>query len=173
MEGFVAEFILVLKFSIVVTVLLNCIIGQVNERVFTVLECKLVTTRPDVALFIPEAFYLLFYSHQQHVTSDVKFPLIIQEGLFDIFLQDISPYRFLILSCLAYYAFDRLDGIMDSNTIASVRIFPWFENPYILGGRILLFNLVEMAYEGGPGFIGEAGDVKGQGEVLEDVLCLG
>ena len=53
LKAIVTKFVLVLKFTIFVTVLLNSIIGQMNKGVLTIIQSKLVTARPDIPIPVP------------------------------------------------------------------------------------------------------------------------
>jgi hypothetical protein len=90
LEVSVAEFITLLIFSILLTVLLHGIVCQMNEIVFAIFDVILERCSANVALSIPVTFELAIYAGHHHVMSDIEFPPKIQKWLLQILLNDES-----------------------------------------------------------------------------------
>jgi len=73
-----AQFVTVLKFAIVVSFLLDCIVRQVDQLVSHIVECVLPATCADIAILIAIAFQTAINACQQSEAPEVKLALMNQ-----------------------------------------------------------------------------------------------
>lgn len=68
-----------LKLTILLTVALNGVIGQVNVNVLNVVRVVVLGTCADVSFVVPKIFCTLANADQQKVAPDVEFAFLVQE----------------------------------------------------------------------------------------------
>lgn len=122
-------------FTIVLSVFLNSIVGQVNHFV-CLFVAEWFWRRADVSLFKPVSLDPFVDEDQQGITTDVKFPLAIQVRS-DIALDDVCVFwRDSVQMWLNVGS-----RFMDSDAISSIGVFSRFDDPQILlfgkGWRVL------------------------------------
>ena len=77
-------------FPIALPVDLNCIVSQVNHLITDIIEIEVFRSSSDVALAVPIGSHEAVDSSDDHVMADVKFPAFIEQGVFNVFLDDIG-----------------------------------------------------------------------------------
>ena len=89
----IANFITILKFPILLTLLLNSIISQMNIFILQMLQTKFLTRRSDVPLLIPISLHYSIYTRYQDIASDVEFPLVVKKWVLEVFLDYNASIR--------------------------------------------------------------------------------
>ena len=91
MELYIAELVARLKLSIVIQLLLHSIVGEMHKPIGDILERKLPTTGPEVAIGIPVALQVAIDRAHQCKAPDVELTVLVQQRLLDILLYDVGP----------------------------------------------------------------------------------
>lgn len=122
------DFVAKLKSTVVVWSLLDCVIGEMDELV-EVLQVELLPWGPQIPIIIGERHQIAIDRSDQSEASYIKLPVFEESWIFDVFLYDKRPSvpRFWINVWFDFFQFS-LHGDAD----ASVGIFTWFQDPYIL-----------------------------------------
>ena len=121
------EFIAWLKLSILFTVLLNSIIGQVDEFAFQIFYTKNFARSSSVALFIPVRPKLTIYHANHQIAPHIKFSTIVKKW-HQIFLNYKSRFRLFHLLFLDQLL-NFFNGLLDTDTSPSVCILCRLDNP--------------------------------------------
>lgn len=122
------DFIATLKFSILLSFLLNSIVCQVNQFIVKVFQGVLSACCSNVAFFIPISFHTSINGSYQNVNTDVEFSFVVKERIFHILLNNKSARRVTFLTDQRTDFSYRTDDI---DAVASVGIFARFADPHI------------------------------------------
>lgn len=117
-------------------VLLDCIVGEMDESIVEVLHVEFFGGCADVAVLVPIAFLIPVDAGDANIRSDIKFSFLVEEG-HDVLLNDMSARATHFVNPIsADDLFDLLQTFHDLNTCASVRVLSRFDQP-----RISFFRL--------------------------------
>jgi hypothetical protein len=126
---------MILKLSILLPLLLNSIVGEMNEFIVYIFETELFTGCSDIALLIPVPLDYAVDSCNQNVATYVEFASIVQKRILHIFLN----YKAVtLLAFLVRQQFNLVQITKHANTIAPIRILSWLAYPYIGRSPLLL-----------------------------------
>ena len=79
---------MVFELSILFTSLLDGVIGQMHEFVAELFELKLFARCAKISFLVPVAFYYPFDGGYQNKAANVKFSLVVEERVLEVFLDD-------------------------------------------------------------------------------------
>ncbi len=79
------------KLSIIITLLLHSIIGQVDQPVGDILQAELLAARPEVSLIVPVTLQIPIHCGQQCVAPNIELSLPVEHWLLDVFLYNVRP----------------------------------------------------------------------------------
>jgi hypothetical protein len=68
-----------------------------NHPVFVILRCVLSGTSPQVALLVPVALEVAVDGGGESEASDVELAVLVEEGLFNVFLNDVGSFLAILL----------------------------------------------------------------------------
>ena len=71
--------------------LLHSIVSQVNQPIGNILKVEVFAAGSQVTVTIPEPLHVTVYCSHEGVGSDVKLAILVKQGLFNIFLDDVGP----------------------------------------------------------------------------------
>ena len=91
MEVRVGELVATLKLPVVITLLLHCVVSQMNKSISNILKIEVLATSPKVALIVPIALEVAINCSQQSVASNVKLSVLVEERLLKVFLDNVGP----------------------------------------------------------------------------------
>lgn len=106
---------------------LNCIVGEMDHAVHVV-EGELFRGCAYVAIIVPICFEVAMDGGDEHVAANVKFPVLVEEWVPDILLDDVGVSGFDVLDDGLYLS--QFRTYRDAS--APVAHFSWFYNPNIL-----------------------------------------
>jgi len=86
------QFVSVLELSVVLRLLLNGIIGEMDELVLDVLKGEFLAAGPDVGVFEEVAFEFAVDSLEHSEAPYVELPPVEQKRSLDVLLEDDSPF---------------------------------------------------------------------------------
>lgn len=87
------QFVCILKLAIIIRVLLNSVIGQMNELVAQVLHTELLARGSQIAILVEIAYQVSVDACQQPITPYVKLPLVYQQRVFNVLLDDCRLFH--------------------------------------------------------------------------------
>ena len=131
MEFVVGQLVSRLKLTIILGPLLNCIIGQVNELVLELAEYVLSARRSQVAFVVDVNLQITIHCGTEHICTDVELSAMDKERIVDVLLDDACSAaigRRLLHNLLNLIIFTR-----HLNTMTSVCVFSWLDDPNVLG----------------------------------------
>ena len=128
LEVSVAELVEIFVLAEVFRLLLDSIIGEMDELIPKVGKVKLSTARSDVAILVEVASDLPVDTCQQGKYSEVKFSSMYQQRVVDVLLDYVG----VLLTASSSHPdqapyFAKALGNIDSDT--SIRVLSWFHNP--------------------------------------------
>lgn len=172
-----------LVLAIVCVVDLNCIICKMDVGL-KVANIERISRGANITLLVPVGSCHSIEICHENVMSDIEFALVVEKRTINIFLNDVGLWGFTIIApcflclflCLFYQIIEFIDLINDYDSIASIAILSWLDNPYIsffflslLGDG--LCSLLKIVDKLSIFWIFESFfDVKCQRNVREDVL---
>ena len=127
----VAQLVAGLELSVVIKLLLDCIVGQVHIPIRHVLQREFTAGGTQVAFAVPVALQVTIYATHEGETTDVEFPVFVQERLLDVLLYNIASSIAINISVL-HQAFDMLKIFTDLNATASVCVLARLDDPQAL-----------------------------------------
>ena len=169
MEG---EFVGWLVLAVSARFLLDRIVGEVDVGVSDFREVEGVAGCPDVPLLIPVGLGFPVVDSQQHEHSDVELPMVVEQWVRDVQLQDQGSFLALLLIPISAghdSLFDVVEVLRAGDALSSIRELPWLHDPTVrqlfllpvfVEGDELFVLLVENAFA----------DVEGDGHNVEDIL---
>jgi hypothetical protein len=69
---------------------LDCVIGEVNQRVESIFQGEGVTAGADVTIFVPVGFEVALDTGEEKVVAKVEFAVVVEEGFMEIGLDDVG-----------------------------------------------------------------------------------
>ena len=102
-------------------------IGEVVERIFP-------RRRPYVSILVAIPLNLSIDRCQQTIAAEIKFPLVNQQRVINVLLQNVGPLRIARPSPNNLLHFAKRASKLDSN--ASIGVFTRFYNPSVLRGSV-------------------------------------
>ena len=126
LEVTVRQFIAVFKPPVVFRLLLNSVIGQMHKLIACVTDginlgrCSQVPFRVVVPLYNP------IKTSDHHEAPNVKFPTVYQKRISNVPLNYVSVFSGQWERVVNERTLYLLDILTDSDSIPSVRVFPWF-----------------------------------------------
>lgn len=73
----IGYFVSFLEFAIILSSLLDCIVGEMSEEIFGVFSWVLAGSCSDISVSIPVPFYATIGASYGHIMSDIEFPFLI------------------------------------------------------------------------------------------------
>ena len=137
-----AHLVAILEFSIVLGLLLDSVVGQVDEHVRHVVEGVLATAGPYVAILVAVAFQAAVDAREQAEAAEVKLALVHQQGVVNVLLDDESPVSFFA-HWAPYNLLDFAQSLDHSDTLATIRILAWLDDPRVLRDTELALDLLD------------------------------
>lgn len=132
------HFVAIFELSIVVTVLLYGIIGQMNKLVIQVVDVILLTTSSNVTILIEVTFQMTIDWSQHSITPEVKFSLMYEQRIINVFLNDKSSiFGQWVIRCSLYDLLDLIHVGRHIDSIPSISVLSRFDDPYILMHPVL------------------------------------
>jgi hypothetical protein len=86
----IGDLISLLELAIILSVLLDGVIGQMGEQILRVLNAVFAGSRPDVPVRVPVALHLAVVAGHRHVMPDIKFTPLVEQRALDVLLDDKS-----------------------------------------------------------------------------------
>jgi len=87
----VAELVTWLVLTVIVSILLDGIVGQVDQVVIEILQIVLVAACTDVTLLVPEGLEIAVDACDHHVVPDIELSVVIQKRAVYVALNDVCP----------------------------------------------------------------------------------
>lgn len=166
-----AKLISIFILSVFVTIDLNCIIGEMDKLIRRVIQLKLVATCPNISFIIPVPLDDAVEPYQEHIASDIKFALIIQERPVNIFLDDEC---FLFIVGTWNLSLNPLLNLiivtMNGNPVPSIRVLSWFDNPQTTALRIIFHIFIVIISKLLPRLIIVSFHMKSYRQIIKYVL---
>jgi hypothetical protein len=131
----IGDLIIILKLAILFSLLLDGIVGEVDELVLEVLQAELLAGCADVALLVPVPLYHSVDCRQQDVAAKVEFTLVVKERVLEIFLDYYCSFVYASLADESFYLWQRGE---DCDAVAAVRVLPRFADPNIVAAFLAL-----------------------------------
>ena len=136
----------VLIFTIVLRILLDSIICQMNVLIIEIRNIELFTTCSNEAILIEITLKMSIYWRHKPIASEIEFTILDQERMIYILLNNKSLFfDFSCCSTLAAWIRDKWLNLgkarWNINTITSVCVLSWFNNPYISRDLISSFDI--------------------------------
>lgn len=179
MELGVGKLVTRLKLTVVFASFLNRVVGEMNHAVRRIFEIILATTRPQVAILVPVALQVSIIRRRQGEASNIELAIFVQQGLLDVFLDDVTAFVTVDLLGLN----QRLDVVQITahlDAATPVSVFAWLYNPEgatvlgVLLQRLVTLRVVESFNKFLKFTIGlTLTDVKRQRQVVEGILASG
>lgn len=118
----VAQFVSLLVLAVLIAVLLDCVVGEVHEPIAQVLQAVEEAGCLDVALLVEVKLESAVDVHRQQVGPNVELPAVVQEGVFDVLLNN---QLLLALQPLPHFP----QGPRQSYPLPSVGVLRWLQDP--------------------------------------------
>ena len=137
-----AQLISVLELAKLVSLLLNCIVCQMNERVSDVVECVLTTARPDVPVLIAVALKTAIDARAEAKAAEVKLALMHEQRVVNVLLY----YKCAVAIFFQGPPNNLLNftqSLDDSDALSAIRILSRLDDPGVLRSTMLLANLLD------------------------------
>jgi hypothetical protein len=131
LEVWVGELVAALKLPIVITLLLDCVVSQMNKSISNILKIEVFATSPKVALIVPIALEVAINCSQQSVASNVKLSVLVKERLFDVFLDNVGPLLSVDIG-VRYNLLNLREFPANLNATASIGVFSRLDYPNLL-----------------------------------------
>jgi hypothetical protein len=131
LEVWVGELVATLKLPVVITLLLDCVVSQMNKSISNILKIEVLATSPKVALIVPIALEVAINSSQQSVASNVKLSVLVEERLLNVFLDNVRPLLSVDIS-VRYNLLNLREFPANLNATASIGVFSRLDYPNLL-----------------------------------------
>jgi hypothetical protein len=131
LEIWVRELVATLKLPVVITLLLDCVVSQMNKSISNILKIEVLATSPKVALIVPIALEVAINSSQQSVASNVKLSVLVEERLLNVFLDNVRPLLSVDI-CVRYNLLYLREFPANLNATASIGVFSRLDYPNLL-----------------------------------------
>ena len=119
------------KSAIIVTLLLHGVIGQMYHTIGCVFQVVLAATRPKVPVCVPVRLQVSVLGRAERVAPNVELPILVQERLLDVLLNDIAAPVAVYLLCLNQ-TLDVIQVATDLDTATSVRVLSRLYDPELV-----------------------------------------
>lgn len=124
------QFVPGLKLGVLVRVLLDGVVGQMNECISAVLDRELAAARSNIALLIPVGPDYAVGLRDEHVAPEIELPAVVEEGAVDVELHNVGLFFAVGMHLLAGQdLLDFLEAVADVDAVAAVGDFPGLDNP--------------------------------------------
>ena len=137
------QLIVTFKFSKVIGMLLNRIIGQMYKFICNIIQIEFFTWSAHISIFIKISFHRAPYRRHNAIASKIKFSFVHQQGIVNIFLNYKSPFIFFRGTTCANNRTNLLKRPTNLNSIASVSVFTRFNDPGITGYSVLFASILD------------------------------
>jgi hypothetical protein len=131
LEVWVGELVATLKLPVVITLLLDCVVSQMNKSISNILKIEVLATSPKVALIVPIALEVAINSSQQSVASNVKLSVLVEERLLNVFLDNVRPLLSVDIG-VRYNLLYLREFPANLNATASIGVFSRLDYPNLL-----------------------------------------
>ena len=105
-----------------------------NERVRDIVQGELSRARPDIGILVAVPLKGTVDTGQHAKAPEVELPLVHQQRVVNVFLDDVGTVLFI---CLSNDGLDIPERFDNSDPLASVCILTWLDDPGVLGGSVL------------------------------------
>ena len=120
-----------LKFSIILMVLLNGIIGEMHKFIAEILHIKLFGSRSNIPILKPIALLIPVDTTYTNVGAYIEFTLLVEEG-HDVLLNDVSANSSHFIN---FIFLDNISNLFDSlnhlNVCSTISIFTRLHEPSV------------------------------------------
>lgn len=148
-----------------------------DHAIGRVLQIILATGSPQVAVLVPVALQVSIIRARQREAPNVELAILVQQGLLDVFLNDVTAFVTVDLLRLNQ-RLDVVEVATDLNAAAPVRVLTRLHDPEgvaVLGvflQRFVILRVVETLHELLKLTVGlTLPNMKSQGQVVEGVLA--
>ena len=131
LEVGVGELVATLKLPVVITLLLDCVVSQMNKSICNILKIEVLATSPKVALIVPIALEVAINCSQHSVASNVKLSVLVKERLLNVFLDNVRPLLSVDIS-VRYNLSNLREFLANLNATASIGVFSRLDYPNLL-----------------------------------------
>ena len=131
MEVRVGELVATLKLPVVITLLLDCVVSQMNKSICNILKIEVLATSPKVALIVPIALEVAINCSQHSVASNVKLSVLVKERLLNVFLDNVRPLLSVDIG-VRYNLPNLREFLANLNATASIGVFSRLDYPNLL-----------------------------------------
>lgn len=129
----VGDFVAFFVFAIPFAVLLNGIVGKVDDLLPNVIDVELVRGCPNVPFPEPIGPHRPVQSADHHVVPDVEFPPFVEKWFFDVLLHDVCLFAAIeVLFLFLQNRVQLVNLVNHSDALPSVGKLPRLHNPHIL-----------------------------------------
>ncbi len=127
-----AHFVSVFIFPIVFWPFLHSVIGEMYKFVLDIINIEFFAASSDIGIIVKVTFQITIYWSQHSITSEIKLSPVYQQWVIYVLLNNESPIFSEWWACsFANDAFDFMHSRAYIDSIASISIFSWLNNPNI------------------------------------------
>lgn len=114
-------FISFFKLTIILAILLNCIIGEVSEEIFSIFDVVLAWSSSDISISIPITFHFTIVASYCHVVSYIKFSSLVKKWPLNVLLNNKCPISSIWVTLFWFKSiFYLIQGRTNSDSSASI-----------------------------------------------------
>ena len=177
MEFLIGDLVALLVLAVLIGVLLDCVVGEMDEQVVALLECELGGRGSNVAFRIPVGFDDAVEASDEHVVADIELPALVQQRLLYVLLQDEGSDIAVVALLFALQPDqDIVERIANTDPVSSIAELPGLDDPDILlvapSLLVLLQLRVVVEEQFVLGIVNALDDVEGEWQGLKDVHLL-
>ena len=130
------------KSAIVIALLLHGVVRQMNHAVRRVFQVVLPAASPQISVRVPVRLQVAVDGRAEGVAPDIELPVLVQERLLNVFLNDVAASVAVHLLRLDQ-ALDVLQVATHLDTTASIRVLTRLHNPELVAVLgVLLEHLI-------------------------------
>ena len=130
------------KSAVVIALFLHSVIRQMNHSIRRVFQIILAAASPQIPVRVPVRLQVAVDSRAERVTPYVKLPILVQQRLLDVLLNDIAAPVAIDLLCLNQ-ALDVIQIAADLDTATSIRVLSGLHDPELVAVLgVLLKHLI-------------------------------
>ena len=131
-----------LELPVVISMNLNCIICKVDKLISHVIMVELLTRGAHIPVFVEISLKWSINGGQNSVTSQIKFSLVDQKRVIDVFLNDEGPVALCSPANYGFYLLHRFAHVYAGTTIS---VFPRFNDPRVFWNPIAYLKLLNLS----------------------------
>ena len=130
LELLVTQFISTFELAVIIKFLLDCIIGQMYIPVGYVFSRELSATSSEVSFLVPVTLHIAIDSAHHCEASYVKLSILVQQRLFDVLLNDVTPFVPIHIR-VQNQVFNTVKVFADINATPSVGVLARLDDPNV------------------------------------------